>query len=34
MMESDPIGHVMSAGLDDATVAKIVGGNAKALLGL
>ena len=34
MMEADPIGHVMSAGLDEASVAKIVGGNAKRLLGL
>ena len=34
MMEADPIGHVMSAGLDEASAAKIVGGNAKHLLGL
>ncbi len=34
MMESDPIGHVMSAGFEEATVAKIVGGNARRLLGL
>jgi len=34
MMEADPIGHVMSAGLDAASVARIVGGNAKRLLGL
>jgi aminocarboxymuconate-semialdehyde decarboxylase len=34
MMEADPVGHVMDAGFDDATAAKIVGGNAKKLLGL
>ena len=34
MMESDPIGHVVSVGFDGETVAKIVGGNAKRLLGL
>jgi aminocarboxymuconate-semialdehyde decarboxylase len=34
MMDSDPVGHVMSSGFDDETAAKIVGGNAKRLLGL
>ena len=34
MVDYDPVGHVMSAGFDDATAAKIVGGNAKRLLGL
>ena len=34
MMDSDPVGHVLSAGFDDATVAKIVGGNAARLLSL
>ncbi len=34
MADYDPIGHVMSAGLDEAAVAAIVGGNAKMLLGL
>ncbi len=34
MGEYDPIGHVAGAGLDDATVAAICGGNAKSLLGL
>ena len=31
MAESDPIGHVMSAGLDEASAAAIAGGNAKKL---
>ncbi|HEX8168565.1 MAG TPA: amidohydrolase family protein [Beijerinckiaceae bacterium] len=34
MMDSDPIGHVVAAGFDEATTAKIVGGNAQRLLGL
>ncbi|MEP9353515.1 amidohydrolase family protein [Xanthobacter sp. KR7-65] len=34
MAESDPVGHVMGAGFDDAAKAAICGGNAKALLGL
>jgi len=34
MADYDPIGHVASAGLDQAAVAAIAGGNAKRLLGL
>ena len=34
MAESDPVGHLASAGLDEATFAKIAGGNSKALFGL
>ena len=34
MAESDPVGHLASAGLDGATFAKIAGGNAKALFGI
>ena len=34
MADYDPIGHVLSAGFDEATVAAIVGGNARKLLGL
>ena len=35
MAESDPIGHVASAGtLDEASIAAIVGGNARRLLSL
>ena len=34
MADSDPVGHVASAGLDDATVAAIAGENAKRLFGL
>ncbi len=34
MADSDPVGHVMETALDDATKAKICGGNAKTLLGL
>jgi aminocarboxymuconate-semialdehyde decarboxylase len=34
MADSDPIGHVATAGLDDAAIAAIAGGNAKTLLGL
>jgi len=34
MAESDPVGHLASAGLDGAAFAKIAGGNAKALFGL
>jgi aminocarboxymuconate-semialdehyde decarboxylase len=34
MGEYDPVGHVCGAGLDATTVAKICGGNVKALLGL
>jgi len=34
MAEADPIEHVMGAGLDAASVAAIVGGNAKVLFGI
>ncbi|MEP9377326.1 amidohydrolase family protein [Aquabacter sp. CN5-332] len=34
MADSDPVGHVMGAALDDAAKAAICGGNAKKLLGL
>lgn len=34
MAESDPIGHLASAGLDAATVAAIAGGNVRRLLNL
>ncbi len=34
MAESDPVGHLASAGLDEATFGKIAGGNAQALFGL
>jgi aminocarboxymuconate-semialdehyde decarboxylase len=34
MGEYDPVGHVMSTPIDDATKAAIVGGNAKRLLGI
>ena len=34
MGEYDPVGHVCGAGLDEATVAAICGGNAARLLGL
>ena len=34
MAESDPVGHLASAGLDGPTFAKIAGGNAKALFGI
>jgi aminocarboxymuconate-semialdehyde decarboxylase len=34
MADYDPIGHVASAGLDEATIAAVAGGNAKRLLGL
>jgi aminocarboxymuconate-semialdehyde decarboxylase len=34
MADYDPIGHVVSAGLDAAAVAAVAGGNAKRLLGL
>ncbi|MFD2182745.1 amidohydrolase family protein [Rhodoplanes azumiensis] len=34
MAEYEPIEHVVSAGLDDTTVAKICGGTAKRLLGI
>lgn len=34
MADYDPVGHVVSSGLDEATVAAICGGNAKQLLGL
>ena len=34
MADSDPIGHLASAGLDDATFAAIAGGNARRLFGL
>ena len=34
MADYDPVGHVLSAGFDEATTAAIVGGNARRLLGL
>ena len=34
MADYDPVGHVCEAGLDEATIGKVCGGNAKALLGL
>lgn len=34
MADSDPVGHVMQAALDDAAKAAICGGNAEKLLGL
>ena len=34
MGDYDPVGHVCGAGLDEATVAAICGGNVKRLLGL
>ncbi len=34
MAESDPVGHLASAGLDEATFAAVAGGNAKALFGI
>jgi aminocarboxymuconate-semialdehyde decarboxylase len=34
MADYDPVGHVCDAGLDDAAVAAICGGNVKRLLGL
>jgi aminocarboxymuconate-semialdehyde decarboxylase len=34
MADFDPIGHLASAGFDEATVAAIAGGNARSLLGL
>lgn len=34
MAESDPVGHVMSAGLDEASAAAIAGGNARGLFGV
>jgi aminocarboxymuconate-semialdehyde decarboxylase len=34
MAESDPVGHLAESGLDEATFAKIAGGNAKTLFGL
>ena len=34
MAESDPVGHLASAGLDERTFAAIAGGNAKALFGI
>lgn len=34
MAESDPVGHLASAGLDAATFAAIAGGNSRALFGL
>jgi aminocarboxymuconate-semialdehyde decarboxylase len=34
MAESDPLGHVASAGLDAASVAAIAGGNARKLFGV
>ncbi len=34
MAESDPVGHLASAGLDETSFAAIAGGNAKTLFGL
>ncbi len=34
MADFDPVGHVCGAGLDEATVAAVCGGNVKRLLGL
>ena len=34
MAESDPVGHLASAGLDDATFAAIAGGNSRKLFGI
>jgi len=34
MAESDPVGHLASAGLDETTYAAIAGGNARALFGV
>src|SRR5918911_5084234 len=34
MMDSDPIGHVVSAEFDEVTTAALAGGNARRLLGL
>jgi len=34
MAESDPLGHLASAGLDEAAFAAIAGGNARALFGV
>ena len=34
MAESDPVGHVMSAGLDEASAVAIAGGNARRLFGV
>ncbi|GAC1347183.1 MAG: amidohydrolase family protein [Acetobacteraceae bacterium] len=34
MAESDPVGHLASAGLDAATFAAVAGGNARALFGV
>jgi len=34
MADFDPVGHVCGAGLDEATVAAVCGGNVKGLLGL
>ncbi len=34
MAESDPVGHLASAGLDEASFEAIAGGNAKALFGV
>jgi aminocarboxymuconate-semialdehyde decarboxylase len=34
MADYDPVEHVLSSGFDAATIAKIVGGNAKSLLGI
>ncbi len=34
MADSDPVGHLASAGLDDATLAAIAGGNSRKLFGI